>query len=141
MRTSIVLGKKGGAFPPIKNLVQMGFGGKQGNGNQFISWIHEKDFARAIEYIINKEITGKINLVSPEPIQNKVFMKTLRKEMKIPFGAPLGKRMLAFGAKIIGTETELVLKSRNVIPKRLHENGFRFRYSELQGALKELLTK
>ncbi|WP_376777023.1 TIGR01777 family oxidoreductase [Flavobacterium covae] len=141
LRTSIVLGKKGGAFPPIKNLVQMGFGGKQGNGNQFISWIHEKDFARAIEYIIEKEITGKVNLVSPEPIQNKTFMKTLRKEMKAPFGTPLGKRMLAFGAKIIGTETELVLKSRNVIPKRLIQEGFSFEYENLEMAFKELLNK
>lgn len=139
LRTSIVLGKKGGAFPPIKNLVKMGFGGKQGNGNQFISWIHEKDFARAIDFIIEKEITGKVNLVSPEPVQNKTFMKTLRKEMKIPFGTPLGKRMLAFGAKIIGTETELVLKSRNVIPKRLQENGFSFTYEKAKKAFEDLL--
>ncbi|MET3047198.1 DUF1731 domain-containing protein, partial [Flavobacterium covae] len=119
----------------------MGFGGKQGNGNQFISWIHEKDFARAIDFIIEKEITGKVNLVSPEPIQNKTFMKILRKEMKVPFGTPLGKRMLAFGAKIIGTETELVLKSRNVIPKRLIQEGFSFEYENLEMAFKELLNK
>ncbi|KGO89299.1 TIGR01777 family oxidoreductase [Flavobacterium suncheonense] len=139
LRTSIVLGKKGGAFPPLKNLTQLGFGGKQGNGNQFISWIHEEDFARAVAFVVEKEITGKINIVAPEPIQNRFFMKALRKEMKVSFGAPLGKRMLKFGAKIIGTETELVLKSRNIIPKRLTENGFTFRYTKIDKVFQNLL--
>ena len=139
LRTSIVLGKKGGAFLLLKNLTKMGFGGKQGNGNQFVSWIHEEDFARAVEFIIQNEIVGKINIVSPEPVRNKDFMKALRQEMKIPFGAPIGKRMLEFGAKIIGTETELVLKSRNVIPKRLLENGFTFHYPNLNNVFQNLV--
>lgn len=139
LRTAIVLGKKGGAFLPLKNLTKMGFGGKQGNGNQFVSWIHEEDFARAVEFIIQNEIIGKINIVSPEPIRNTDFMKAQRKAMKIPFGAPIGKRMLEFGAKIIGTETELVLKSRNVIPKRLLENGFTFHYSNLKNVFQNLV--
>lgn len=139
LRTSIVLGKKGGAFLPLKNLTIMGFGGKQGNGKQFVSWIHEEDFAKALEFVFNKEITGIINIVSPTPIQNKDFMKALRKELKIPFGTPMGKRLLEFGAKITGTETELVLKSRNVIPKRLQENGFTFNYTNLEASFKNLL--
>lgn len=139
LRTSIVLGKNGGAFLPLKNLTQMGFGGKQGNGKQFVSWIHEDDFAKALEFVFEKEITGVINIVSPTPIQNKAFMKALRKELKIPFGTPVGKRLLEFGAKIIGTETELVLKSRNVIPKRLQENGFTFKYQTIESAFKNLL--
>jgi uncharacterized protein len=139
LRTSIVLGKNGGAFLPLKNLTQMGFGGKQGNGKQFVSWIHEDDFAKALEFVFEKEITGVINIVSPTPIQNKDFMKALRKELKIPFGTPIGKRLLEFGAKIIGTETELVLKSRNVIPKRLQENGFTFNYTSIENAFKNLL--
>lgn len=139
LRTSIVLGKNGGAFLPLKNLTQMGFGGKQGNGKQFVSWIHEDDFAKALEFVFEKEITGVINIVSPTPIQNKDFMKALRKELKIPFGTPVGKRLLEFGAKIIGTETELVLKSRNVIPKRLQENGFTFKYQTIESAFKNLI--
>lgn len=139
LRTSIVLGKNGGAFLPLKNLTQMGFGGKQGNGKQFVSWIHEDDFAKALEFVFEKEITGVINIVSPTPIQNKDFMKALRKELKIPFGTPVGKRLLEFGAKIIGTEAELVLKSRNVIPKRLQENGFIFNYTSIENAFKNLL--
>ncbi|RZJ64443.1 MAG: TIGR01777 family protein [Flavobacterium sp.] len=138
LRTSIVLGKKGGAFLPLKNLTRMGFGGKQGNGRQFISWIHEVDFARAVEYCIKHEITGVVNIVSPEPIRNALFMKTLRKILGVRAGIPIGTKLLEFGAKIIGTETELVLKSRNVIPKRLRENGFEFVYGTLEKALYNL---
>lgn len=141
LRTAIVLGKKGGAFLPLKSLTQIGFGGKQGNGTQFVSWIHEEDFALAVAFIIEKQIVGKINLVAPAPVRNKDFMKALRKEMKIPFGTPIGKRMLEFGAKIIGTETELVLKSRNVIPKRLLENGFEFKYADISKTFQNLLQK
>lgn len=138
LRTSIVLGKKGGAFVPIKNLAKMGFGGKQGKGNQFISWIHEIDFACALEFIIHNQMTGIMNIVSPTPTPNKVFMKTLCKKLKVPFSFTISTTMLELGAKIIGTETELVLKSRNVIPKRLVENGFEFKYSELEKAFEQL---
>lgn len=139
LRTSIVLGKNGGAFLPLKNLTQIGFGGKQGNGKQFVSWIHEEDFAGAIAFVVEKEITGVVNIVSPTPIQNKDFMRALRKTMKIPLGTPIGKRILEFGAKIIGTETELVLKSRNVIPKRLLENGFEYQFANLNKTFENLL--
>lgn len=138
LRTSIVLGKKGGAFLPLKNLAKVGFGGKQGKGNQFISWIHEKDFARAVEFIVEKELIGIINIVSPKPIRNAAFMKTLRKSLGIPTGIPIGEKLLKFGAKIIGTETELVLKSRNVIPKRLLENGFEFEFGTLEKTFENL---
>ncbi|UUV22642.1 TIGR01777 family oxidoreductase [Paenimyroides aestuarii] len=139
VRTSIVLGKKGGAFIPLKRLTQLGFGGKLGNGNQFVSWIHELDFARAIAFIIDKELTGNINLVAPKPERNIDFMKKLRQAVGIPFGIPISKTMLKIGAKIIQTEPELVLKSRNVIPKRLTENGFTFEYHNLEKAFKNLL--
>lgn len=138
LRTSIVLGKNGGAFLPLKNLTLMGFGGKQGKGNQFVSWIHEADFAKAVAFVIEKELTGIINIVAPEPIRNIDFMKTLRNVLGIRVGTPLSKKLLEFGAKIIGTETELVLKSRNVIPKRLLENGFQFRFGVLENAFKAL---
>jgi uncharacterized protein (TIGR01777 family) len=77
LRTSIVLGKNGGAFIPLKRLTQLGLGGKQGNGDQFISWIHEKDFARAIDFILEKEMIGVVNIVSPKPIKNKEFISKL----------------------------------------------------------------
>ncbi|MCA1966449.1 MAG: TIGR01777 family oxidoreductase [Flavobacterium sp.] len=140
IRTSIVLGKNGGAFVPLKQLTQLGLGGKNGSGKQFISWIHEKDFARAVAFIIEKELSGSINVVAPKPIRNEEFMKKLQKAIGIPFGLPIPKSLLEFGAKIIKTETELVLKSRNVIPKRLTENGFEFEFSDLENIFKNLLS-
>lgn len=141
LRTSIVLGKNGGALIPIKMLAQFGLGGKQGKGNQFISWIHEKDFARAIEFVVEKELTGIVNIVSPKPGTNTDFMKILRKTIGIPFGIPTNKLLLEIGSFFIRTETELVLKSRNVIPRRLQENGFTFEYDTLEKAFKNLTKK
>lgn len=138
LRTSIVLGKNGGAYVPLKKLAYLGFGGRQGSGNQFVSWIHEKDFARAVAFIIDKEMEGVVNVVSPEPIRNRNFMKALRDSKNIPIGIPIGTLLLKLGAKIIGTETELVLKSRNVIPKRLQENGFKFIYGDIEKAMGKL---
>ena len=139
LRTSIVLGKNGGALLPIKMLAKIGFGGKQGKGNQFISWIHEIDFARAIDFIVEKEMIGVVNIVSPKPIANKDFMSVLRKVIGAPFGIPISESLLKLGAVFIRTESELVLKSRNVIPKRLQENGFQFEFDTLEKALKDLV--
>lgn len=139
LRTSIVLGKNGGAFIPLKNLAKTGFGGKQGSGNQFVSWIHEDDFANAAAFIIEKEISGIINVVSPEPVQNTVFMQKLRKSVGFPFGIPLNKFFLEIGAFFIRTEPELIMKSRNVVPKRLLENGFQFKFGDIDTAFRNLL--
>lgn len=139
LRTSIVLGKNGGALIPLKALAKIGFGGKQGNGNQFVSWIHEEDFANAVDSIIEKEMTGVINVVSPEPIRNINFMQKLRRSVGFPFGIPLNKFFLEIGSFFIRTETELVLKSRNVIPKRLLENGFKFKFGNIDEAFEDLL--
>jgi uncharacterized protein len=140
LRTSIVLGKKGGAFIPLKTLAQTGFGGKQGKGNQFVSWIHEEDFANAVDFIIQKEISGVINVVSPEPIPNSNFMTRLRKAVGFPFGIPVNIFLLKIGSFFIRTEAELVLKSRNVIPKRLLENGFKFKFGDIDTAFENLLN-
>jgi uncharacterized protein (TIGR01777 family) len=141
LRTSIVLGKNGGAFIPLKTLAKTGFGGKQGKGNQFVSWIHEEDFANAIEFVIQKEIVGIVNVVSPEPIRNADFMQKLRKAVGFPFGIPLNTFLLEIGSFIIRTQPELVLKSRNVIPKRLLDNGFNFKFGDIDEAFEDLLRK
>jgi len=138
LRTSIVLGKKGGAFIPLKRLAQLGFGGRQGSGKQFVSWIHEEDFAHAVDFIVGNKLEGVVNVVSPEPIQNADFMEAIRTSRNIPFGIPISTFLLKVGAKIIGTETELVLKSRNVVPKRLLDSGFTFIYSDLYKAISRL---
>ncbi|ABQ03479.1 TIGR01777 family oxidoreductase [Flavobacterium johnsoniae] len=139
LRTSIVLGKNGGALIPLKTLAKIGFGGKQGKGIQFVSWIHEDDFANAIDFIIEKEMTGVINIVSPKPIRNVDFMQKLRKAVGFPFGISMNNFFLEIGSFIIRTETELVLKSRNVVPKRLLENEFQFKFDTLEKALQNLI--
>lgn len=124
-RTSIVLGNKGGAFPLMKRMTQLGLGGKQGKGNQFISWITEEDYIRSIEFLLTKK-SGIYNICAPNPIKNKEFQQKLRSKLKIPFGMPSPVWMLKVGGKLIGTETELLLKSRNVYPEKLLKEGFKF---------------
>ena len=138
-RTSIVLGKSGGAYPIFKRLTRFLMGGKQGNGKQYISWIHINDFCLAYQFIIDHPgLVGAVNVTSPKPIRNNEFMKLLRKKHKIPFGIPQAKWLLELGAKLIGTETEMVLKSRNVVPERLLEAGFNFENDDINTALKNL---
>lgn len=139
LRTSIVLGKNGGAFVPLKTLAKLGFGGKQGKGNQFISWIHEEDFARAVAFVIENKLENEINIVSPNPIRNVDFTTKLRKAVGMPFGISQPEWLLEIGSKLINTETELVLKSRNVIPKHLLENGFIFKFNSVEKTFENLL--
>jgi len=142
LRTSIVMGKNGGAIEPLKQLTQFGLGGKQGSGKQKVSWIHELDFARAIHFLLDhKDLEGNFNLSVKNPTDNKTLMQTFRKTMNIPFGISHPIWLLKLGAKLIGTETELVLKSRNVIPQRLLDNGFKFLYQDIDLALINLLKK
>jgi uncharacterized protein len=140
LRTSIVLGNEDGAFPKLKAITKLGLGGKQGRGQQMMSWIHIMDFCRAIEYIIsNDEITGVINITAPTPLKNIDFMKQLRNKMHIPFGISSPVFLLELAAIFIRTETELLLKSRNVYPKRLLESGFRFAFPTIEDTFKDLL--
>ncbi|MFX3626015.1 MAG: TIGR01777 family oxidoreductase [bacterium] len=138
MRISFVLGNDGGAYPTLKKLVKLGLGGKMGQGTQYISWIHEKDFCKAVEFLIGNKVEGAVNLSSPNPVQNRTFMGAMRKRYNIPFGMPQPKWLLEFGAKIIKTETELTLKSRRVVSKRLADRGFEFKHEKLDDALKNL---
>lgn len=139
LRTSIVFGKKGGAFLPLKRLTQFGLGGKQGSGQQKVSWIHELDFCRAVAFLINNTtLKGAFNLCVPKSTDNFTLMKTFRNVLNVPFGISHPKFVLQLGAKLIGTETELVLKSRNVIPERLMEQNFKFNFKNIKTALQDL---
>jgi uncharacterized protein (TIGR01777 family) len=141
LRTGIVLGRRDGVIPRLKNLVCIGMGGKQGNGQQYISWIHEQDFARITEWTFENGKDGEIyNCTSPFAIQNKDFMKMLRKTIGIPFGLSTPQWLLEIGAFIIGTETELILKSRWVYPKRLLVKGYQFLYEKPDHAIHEILS-
>jgi uncharacterized protein len=139
LRTAIVLGKNGGAFQHFRMWTKMGFGGPRGNGKQMVSFVHVEDLARAIDYIWeNKELMGVYNVASPKPITNKIFMKTFREVCKRKVGIPLQKWMLEIGAFFIGTETELLLKSRWVLPDRLEKHGFQFQFGDLSRAIQNL---
>ncbi|MEJ0031079.1 MAG: DUF1731 domain-containing protein [Bacteroidota bacterium] len=138
MRTSIVMGKEGGALPPLKNLVRFGLGGRQGNGHQMVSWIHQDDIVGIVDWMLDGNASGAYNVTSPQPIQNNVLMKHLRKSFGVVMGLPAPAWLLTFGAALIGTETELVLKSRWVIPKRLIQEGYRFRFPSAESAIKDL---
>jgi uncharacterized protein len=141
-RTSIVLGREGGALPRLINLVRAGLGGKQGKGNQYCSWIHISDFCRVIEWMVeNKEASGVYNVTAPLPLPNAEFMKTLRQAMKMPVGLIAPEWLLKIGAMLIGTEPELILKSRKVYPKRLLDEGFVFEFSDIKAAMKALCQK
>lgn len=139
LRTTIVLGKNGGVTKPLKVLTRLGMGGKMGSGNQQFSWIHEEDFCRIIlHFLNNKTCNGVYNMAAPNPVTNKVLHQNIRKALKIPFGIPQPAFLLKFGAILIGTETELILKSRYVISKRLKEEGFEFQFPTIDVCLKDL---
>jgi uncharacterized protein (TIGR01777 family) len=130
LRTAMVMSPDpGGVFATLSRLVKLGLGGRHGNGRQFMSWIHEEDFVRAIEMILeNDSINGPINLCSPNPLPDVEFMAALREAWGIPLGLPATNWMLEVGAFFLRTETELILKSRRVIPGLLLNLGFEFRF-------------
>lgn len=140
LRTGIVLGKKEGALQPLKRLTKAGLGGRQGNGNQYVSWIHEYDFVQAVLWLMHHEAAnGAYNLTAPAPVKNRDFMKFLRKSLRVPLGMPLPVWSLKFGAHLIRTEPELILKSRRVVPARLLEEGFVFHFPDVTAALEDLI--
>lgn len=139
LRIAIVLGKDGGVMIPLRRLVQFGLGGQQGNGKQMFSWIHQEDLKNIILFIQqNKSMTGVYNCSAPHPIPNRTFMKELRKALHMPLGLPSPKWLLEPGAILIRTETELILKSRWVLPEKLVESGFTFKYNTIDEAFKEI---
>lgn len=143
LRSAIIMSPdRGGAFDMLLRLVRFGLGGTEGDGRQFVSWIHEDDFVRAIRWIIeHEEIEGPINLAAPNPLPNREFLRDLRKAWGAPFGLPAIKWMLELGAIALRTETELILKSRRVFPERLIEGGFQFRHPDWSSAARDLCTR
>jgi uncharacterized protein (TIGR01777 family) len=130
---------QGGIFDTLKKITKLGLGGTAGNGQQFVSWVHEYDFIQALYFIIQqKELNGPINISSPNPLPYKEFMQQLRNACGVSIGLPATKWMLEMGAFFMQTETELILKSRRVIPKRLLDAGFQFKYPHWEIAAKDL---
>jgi len=140
LRSAIVFGKGSEALRALRRIVKLGLGGTLGSGAQFVSWIHAADFARAVHWLIEHEdLEGAFNLAAPNPVTNREFMSTLREVYAQSIGLPATKWMLEVGAFFLRTETELVLKSRRVVPTRLLESGFRFEHGEFHAAMKEIV--
>jgi uncharacterized protein (TIGR01777 family) len=136
LRTAIVLGKDGGVMLPFRNLTRWGFGGKMGNGMQQFSWIHIEDVCRSVDFILtNEQLEGAVNISSPKPIRNEIFMQVLRKRFHRSLGISSPIWMLELGARLIKTETELILKSRYVFPEKLVKAGFQWKYDHIEAAL------
>ncbi|HEX3999445.1 MAG TPA: TIGR01777 family oxidoreductase [Pirellulales bacterium] len=143
LRIAMVLAfGRGGVFDVLHRLVRCGLGGTMGPGNQFVSWIHGDDFCRSIEWLIEHgDLSGPVNIAAPNPLPNRELMRLLRRLCRMPIGLPAASWMLEIGAFFLRTETELILKSRRVVPRRLLDSGFQFQFADAESALAEILRR
>jgi hypothetical protein len=140
LRSAMIMSPdRGGIFDTLLWLVRCGLGGRAGDGRQFVSWIHEADFVRALHWIIDhSELSGPVNLASPHPLPYSDFMRAIRRAWGRRFGLPAARWMIEMGTRLMGTESELVLKSRRVVPGRLTQSGFDFQFADWESAAIEL---
>jgi hypothetical protein len=143
LRSGVVLSPTpGSAFAVLSNLVRFSLGGKQGSGRQFVPWIHEADYARAVEFLIAREdLDGPFNFTAPNPVRNREFMAALREALDMPNGFPAPALAVWLGAWLLGTNPELVLSSSRAIPGRLLNAGFEFEFLEWAEAAEDLAQK
>lgn len=143
LRSAMVMSPdRGGVFDTLLRLVRFGLGGAAGTGLQFVSWIHDADFLSAIEFLMaGEQFEGCMNISSPNPLPNSDFMRTLRKAWGTRIGLPATEWMLEIGTMFLRTETELVLKSRRVVPGRLMKAGFQFQFPDWAGAAANLVAR
>ncbi len=142
MRSAMTMSPdRGGIFDVLLRLVRWRLGGTSGDGRQFVSWIHEVDFIRAVEWLIAGDLAGAVNITSPKPLPNAEFMRDLRKAWGVRLGLPATKWMLDLGAIALRTETELILKSRRVVPARLLQTGFQFQFPTWPEAAADLCRR
>lgn len=143
LRSSVILSPdRGGIFDVLLRLVRFGLGGASGSGKQFVSWIHDADFAGAVDFLVQRgELSGAVNVASPKPLPNAQFMRELRKAWGARIGLPATEWMLEVGAIFMRTETELVLKSRRVVPGLLLAGGYNFQFPEWPAAARDLVQR
>ncbi|WP_055588757.1 TIGR01777 family oxidoreductase [Streptacidiphilus griseoplanus] len=143
LRSAMVMSPDpGGVLAVLLGLARLGLGGPVAGGAQYVSWIHEHDFVRAVEFLIDREdITGPVNLAAPGPEPQRAFMRTLRSAWGVPLGLPATRWMAEAGAFALRSDTELLLKSRRVVPGRLTGAGFDFRYPRWPQAADELVQR
>jgi len=143
LRSAMVMSPEGGGvFDVLLRLVRSGLGGAIGDGRQYVSWVHDADFIRAVDHILaRKQLVGAVNIASPAPIPNSEFMRTLRNAWGTRFGLSAPLPLLELGTLLLRTESELVLKSRRVAPRRLLEDGFRFQFANWAAAASDLVAR
>jgi NAD dependent epimerase/dehydratase family enzyme len=126
----------------LSGLTRRGLGGPLGSGRQFVSWIHDRDFVRAVQFLLERDdLAGPVNLAAPEPLPQRVFMTILRAAWGVRLGLPATTWMAEIGAFFLRTDTELILKSRRVVPGRLLEAGFGFEFSTWPAAARDLVQR
>lgn len=140
LRITIVFGTvDGGVFQIMRRMSRLGAAGPMAGGQQYVSWIHEQDFCKAIQWVLDHpELSGPANIAAPNPVTNAEMMREFRRACGIPIGIPATRWMLEIGAAIMRTETELLLKSRYVVPGKLLASGFQFKFPHMREALADL---
>ncbi|MDQ5846232.1 MAG: DUF1731 domain-containing protein, partial [Acidobacteriota bacterium] len=143
LRSAIIMSPSaGGPFDLLLRLVRFGLGGAVGDGKQYVSWVHDEDFVRAVRWLIeHDELDGAVNVAAPNPVTNTEFMSSLRSAWGIPFGLPAPEWLLEIGAFMLRSESELALKSRRVVPTRLLDSGFTFKYPTWPEAATDLCAR
>ncbi|MEU3369931.1 TIGR01777 family oxidoreductase [Streptomyces sp. NPDC006660] len=143
LRSAMVMSPdRGGVFDVLSKLARLGLGGPVAGGAQYVSWIHDHDFVRALRFLVERDdITGPVNLAAPAPLSQRAFMRALRAARGIPVGLPATRWMAGLGAFALRSDTELLLKSRRVVPGRLLDVGFAFAYPEWPGAVADLVAR
>jgi len=143
MRSAIIMSPdRGGPFDLLAGLVRRGLGGQAGDGKQWVSWVHDQDFVAAVRWLIDHEdVAGAVNIASPNPVTNAEFMRALREACGARIGLPASRWMLEVAAFFMRTETELILKSRRVVPGILAGHGFRFAFPTWPAAARDLCAR
>jgi hypothetical protein len=143
LRAAMVMSPdRGGVFDTLLGLVRCGLGGASGDGRQYVSWMHDRDFVRAVYWLVDHpELAGPVNFAAPNPVPNREFMRPLRTAWGARFGLPATNWMLEIGARLMRTETELILKSRRVVPGRLIQSGFEFQFPTWAEAAADLCRR
>jgi hypothetical protein len=140
LRTGVVLDAEHGALVPLARLARAFAGGAAGNGRQFMPWIHRADWVAAARHLLERPISGPVNLVGPNPVPNGELMQALREVVHRPWSPPVPAFVMRWIGHVVGPDASIILEGQRAVPKRLFDNGFRFRFSDIKPALKDLLV-
>ena len=142
LRIGVVLGRRGGAYPPLARITRWFLGGAAGDGRQGISWIHLDDLCGIFLQAIEQDWRGTYNACAPEPATNTEFMRMLRCALHRPWAPPTPAFAVRLAARwLLRTDGDLILRGPRCLPRRALEGGFRFNYGTLRSALEELAAR